>query len=1115
LIDNLILEIQSNQKSNENGFVQLEKPVYEVPPGSQIIKVNAFAKFSNLPYYDMSQRLAFVTIQVTRPDGKIDSEDLRASHGVLNYTYMIKSNSPVGEYEISIKGTNYNDIFLEPVSFKLRAESTEEKAVPAWVKNNAGWWASDTISDAEFVAALQFLVKEGIITTQHESVSFGSAVEILYKTKMTSKKDPFSVILIQSTSNDACSLEEKRKAIEYGKLSEYLINKNTRPNPTQVTVYCMKIDQITEGEYQFVMKETRTDLPNMLIFVGNLEANREAFDEKEVVSWWTCNKDFGAAAYYKCKPNQIVVCDDCNRYGVHVEDFEDTVDKGMWRLSAAIGSSNFYETFGDRWDYEAYNWAYNSSVGDNQKAFDLCLEFDIVENELCSKLYEKVTFSGKPHYIMDIDYVKNNWRDDQKDVKKQIISLVGTGSEVEGFSKYTLFETGPFWGDEYESALASPTKEVDVTDVLTIEYPDDWDDGYYKYDWSIWDEQKSLWNYQEYRDLPKDDESIECCHVFQADNAIMRVGASLWKDDTRTEGAQVPWQYLGSMNVWFLDNVHYGGATDEERFDSLEDSERKYCSNASFKIDQYECRNFKVLEKSIYVTDEGRKAYSLLTSYDIKNLAFMAQANYVNQFVQSFIGTTTEVYIGEDAWQVWTEFDIDFYEHSRDVVDRFNSSLVLLDTTYPIPFEPVIPKKIVTEDGIQYKANRAWEDSPVWEDTSISDIEKETKISKYKVVCDTDCKVTLNEHAMVGEVVTKIWDGTNLELKQWKLAEKGGCADLSLCEWDKENEEWIIPKVDDKWIYETVDLKKFQDEKLHEQIWDIYKSITPKQIIEEIDTFLISTDDGYGGAAFIQRCIDNDEYGCGPPDVSNAKFVISFDPLDFAPTSGERQAKLQPGKIKDALEINMLKSVLIHENAHILSLSASQSDNDLIGWEELLIDDDWEKTDKGKTKQIFTQKEFVCAPNSYNYNSGCMKEDSYLNLFFQKFWADIYPEFHWWFEFNSGDIEEDGKNWSKSKYNFYQKYDDRFVSYYSANNDTEDFAEAFRAFVLWDEEMISNLKKHCSEKEGWNIVEIEGWDYWKWCNKTYPDNAIWEEKIRFFYDFPELVEMRDFIRSNL
>ena len=79
----------------------------------------------------------------------------------------------------------------------------------------------------------------------------------------------------------------------------------------------------------------------------------------------------------------------------------------------------------------------------------------------------------------------------------------------------------------------------------------------------------------------------------------------------------------------------------------------------------------------------------------------------------------------------------------------------------------MIPKKIVTEDGIQYKANRAWEDSPVWEDTNYSDIDKETKISKYKVICDTDCKITLNENMKVGEIVTKTWEGTELELAQW------------------------------------------------------------------------------------------------------------------------------------------------------------------------------------------------------------------------------------------------------------------------------------------------------------------------------------------------------------
>jgi len=38
-----------------------------------------------------------------------------------------------------------------------------EEKVPDWVKNNAGWWASHFISDNEFINALEFLIKEGII----------------------------------------------------------------------------------------------------------------------------------------------------------------------------------------------------------------------------------------------------------------------------------------------------------------------------------------------------------------------------------------------------------------------------------------------------------------------------------------------------------------------------------------------------------------------------------------------------------------------------------------------------------------------------------------------------------------------------------------------------------------------------------------------------------------------------------------------------------------------------------------------------------------------------------------------------------------------------------------
>nr|AIF11529.1 hypothetical protein [uncultured marine thaumarchaeote KM3_52_F05]AIF11571.1 hypothetical protein [uncultured marine thaumarchaeote KM3_52_H04] len=44
----------------------------------------------------------------------------------------------------------------------IRGEST----VPDWVKNTAGWWASEQISDAAFLQGIQYLIKEGIMIVE-------------------------------------------------------------------------------------------------------------------------------------------------------------------------------------------------------------------------------------------------------------------------------------------------------------------------------------------------------------------------------------------------------------------------------------------------------------------------------------------------------------------------------------------------------------------------------------------------------------------------------------------------------------------------------------------------------------------------------------------------------------------------------------------------------------------------------------------------------------------------------------------------------------------------------------------------------------------------------------
>jgi len=47
--------------------------------------------------------------------------------------------------------------------FVLIIPNTFAESVPDWVKNTAGWWATDQISETEFVNAVEFLIESGII----------------------------------------------------------------------------------------------------------------------------------------------------------------------------------------------------------------------------------------------------------------------------------------------------------------------------------------------------------------------------------------------------------------------------------------------------------------------------------------------------------------------------------------------------------------------------------------------------------------------------------------------------------------------------------------------------------------------------------------------------------------------------------------------------------------------------------------------------------------------------------------------------------------------------------------------------------------------------------------
>ena len=50
-------------------------------------------------------------------------------------------------------------------------------SIPEWIKNNAGWWADDTIDDNSFVQGIQFMIKENIISIPNLPESSSQSAE--------------------------------------------------------------------------------------------------------------------------------------------------------------------------------------------------------------------------------------------------------------------------------------------------------------------------------------------------------------------------------------------------------------------------------------------------------------------------------------------------------------------------------------------------------------------------------------------------------------------------------------------------------------------------------------------------------------------------------------------------------------------------------------------------------------------------------------------------------------------------------------------------------------------------------------------------------------------------
>jgi hypothetical protein len=156
--------------------------------------------------------------------------------------------------------------------------------------------------------------------------------------------------------------------------------------------------------------------------------------------------------------------------------------------------------------------------------------------------------------------------------------------------------------------------------------------------------------------------------------------------------------------------------------------------------------------------------------------------------------------------------------------------------------------------------------------------------------------------------------------------------------------------------------------------------------------------------------------------------------------------------VLDSADPVYLTETLTHEVAHLLTLNSDQ----IIQSSEF----------------IFTPYQNTAVCPNFISTEGCSTPESYINQFYQKFWVDIYEE---WMEivYKANPTTDDERYEVVGQ--FYDKHPDEFAREYAATNIKEDMAVSFEHFVL---------------------------------EPKPTGNSIIEQKILFYYDFPELVALR-------
>ena len=84
-------------------------------------------------------------------------------NNVVTQNYLISLEKLKKKYSLSI--------FENPTKKPDFLQKLDERTIPYWIKNNAGWWSDDKISDVDFITGIEYLIKNKIINLSSQNTN--------------------------------------------------------------------------------------------------------------------------------------------------------------------------------------------------------------------------------------------------------------------------------------------------------------------------------------------------------------------------------------------------------------------------------------------------------------------------------------------------------------------------------------------------------------------------------------------------------------------------------------------------------------------------------------------------------------------------------------------------------------------------------------------------------------------------------------------------------------------------------------------------------------------------------------------------------------------------------